>query len=266
MSLRKLLSFRLEHVLGKLKTPDSCMWRQSCGGRELMNNSHKSSKRDQLIEEYREFVEHVAGKLISSLNLPKKHFEDHVASGCLGLVEAAERYDDSMGTDFKHYAYFRIRGAIIDGIRRHSDLSSRAYHFTKTLKATQDLREDDFKQEREHDTASGLAKVLDYAAKGALAFRYSLEEVSEEVSSLHAESGNPEDILEQQDSNKRLRAALEVLDERERAIIESYYFKGQSFVEISAEQEGLSKSWISRLHSRALKKLQEHFMELDAND
>ncbi|MCB0335520.1 MAG: sigma-70 family RNA polymerase sigma factor [Bdellovibrionales bacterium] len=226
-----------------------------------MATKQAKAKRDKLIEEYREYVEQIVGKLISTLGLPTKHFEEHVAAGYLGLVEAAERYDSSMGTDFRRYAFFRIRGAIIDGIRDHSDLSTKAYYFTKALKATQDLREQDIALERSYDTASGLAQLLDYAAKGALAYRYSIEEVLEEVSQVEDENLNPEGALIRRNQSQQLLRALEVLDEKERDIIHAYYYRGKTFVQISEEENGLSKSWISRLHARALQKLQEHYQE-----
>src|SRR5690349_24935646 len=79
----------------------------------------QQSQRDRLILSHLGLVRHVAGKLLAQLP-PGLDAENLEAAGILGLVEAAAHYDPARGTQFNTYAYPRIRGAILDELRRNS--------------------------------------------------------------------------------------------------------------------------------------------------
>jgi RNA polymerase sigma factor for flagellar operon FliA len=224
-------------------------------------------KRDALIEEYRDYVQAIVGSLIQTLGLPGKNFEEFEAAGYLGLVEAASRFDFNCGREFKFFAFLRIRGSIIDSIRECADVSGIAYHRARAFQAAHKYREvqaevDQTAPSKKKKGRRGLEKVFDAAAAGLLAFRLSVLDVEEEISGHHENPHNPEAQLFQKRDREIVQRFLATLPEKERFIIEEFYFKDKSFVEIAEEYEGLSKSWISRLHARALDRFRE-FLEAE---
>jgi RNA polymerase sigma factor for flagellar operon FliA len=78
-----------------------------------------------------------------------------------------------------------------------------------------------------------------------------------ETAAAHQELQNPERVLQRKREAKKMRAIVATLPEKERTIIEQYYFHDRKFIEVAEQFSGLSKSWVSRLHDRALDLLRE---------
>jgi RNA polymerase sigma factor FliA len=212
--------------------------------------------RDALIESYQEYTRAVARQLMRSHGLPTNLFDEFVAAGNLGLVEAAERFDFREGVEFKNFAFLRIRGAIIDSIRQSSHLSRKAYRRARALEAMYDSRE----QENQLDASKPrLDKILEIAARGALSFRLSMADAEDEVSRVESHGQTPEALLDAKKHYLLLCKLVQDLPDRERYIIEQYYFRGASFREIAEGADGMSKSWVSRLHSRGLELLRSRY-------
>lgn len=235
---------------------------------ETAASEEKISARDALITECQAYVCRVASSLIRRLALPFELREDLTAAGYLGLVEAAERFDFREGSSFRPFAFLRIRGAIIDCVRRSSDLSASGYRMAKALRAAHDLREEGGAQyaKKTGSSRAGLAHILDYAAKGALAYRLSMNGREARRSSAFHDLCDPGKKLEVKQEEEIFRKIVATLPEKERLIIEEYYFNDKSFSDISEEYSGMSKSWISRLHARALERLKEAFLQLRAEE
>ena len=216
-------------------------------------------KRDGLIQEYREYVCHVVGYLINTMHLPRENFEEFVAAGNLGLVEAAERFNFDLGTSFKNYAFMRIRGAVIDSIRECSDLSGRAYKYSKAIQAIQEagivMHQDleQISQERTNQSKRRvLSEIMQYAARGVVAHRLSMKDSHEELTTENTPRENAEVEFLAKENKKNIYTILATLPKKHRFIIEGYYFEDKSFVEIAKELGNVSKSWVSRIHAQAL--------------
>lgn len=232
-------------------------------------NESRERNRDALILHYQHYVKQVAGSLVTKMNLPHQMFDEYVSAGYLGLVEAAERYDSSHGKDFKSYAYLRIRGAIIDSIRRTADVPGYVYNrYVKALKAAHELREELYEQQsREKDKPVNdamLSQVLEYLSLSALAFRISQHDVESELSSMEDSALNPGRLFEIKEDNEIIHSLIDSLPSKERYVVKSYYFEGKSLVSIAEEQGDVSRSWVSRLHARALKILKEKYSDAHA--
>ena len=91
-------------------------------GTEFYNQEAAKSRRDQLILAHLPMVKHVIGRLVGRLpsGIDAENLE---SAGILGLVEAANRFDPERGVKFETYVYMRIRGAVVDELRRNSCLS-----------------------------------------------------------------------------------------------------------------------------------------------
>lgn len=233
-----------------------------------MEAAIRQERRDALIEEYQDYVHYVVGYLIQSMSLPAQYFDEFVSAGYLGLVEAAERFDFESGRPFKNFAFLRIRGAIIDSIRECSELTGKAYRYARALRAADELRQELTSEldlagaEASLEAKDRLGAVLDYAAKSVMAFRLTLGECENKVTTRDSYGESPEVLLRRKQQSELFRSMVATLPEKERLVIEEYYFNDKSFTEIADEQAGLSKSWISRLHMRALQRLQERWQEL----
>ncbi len=221
-------------------------------------------RRNSLIEEYQEFVETVVARLIRSMNLPATLRDEFISAGFFGLIDAASRFDDSRGLDFRSYSFIRIRGAIIDYIRTSCTLSGHAYRAFRALEAAQEIREVDMMRRTttpaEVHAGGEPLRVLERSALACMLTQLRDARPDE----LRHEILNPERILQKKRESEKIRAIVATLPEKERTIIEQYYFHDRKFVEVASHFAGLSKSWVSRLHDRALEMLRDKLSEVVA--
>jgi RNA polymerase sigma factor for flagellar operon FliA len=217
----------------------------------------EKSRRDQLILEHLGLVRHLVGKLVTELP-PGVDVDNLESAGILGLVEAAHHYDPERGAQFKTYAYSRIRGAVLDELRRNCPLPQhmlqqvarvrRAYEellppvSTSTLAAATGLTEEEVA-----DTLAAirLTHLVSWEDHGALL-------------GTRLEDRQQPHLLAEKDEQKRLLVeALNALDERDRLIVTLYYLEDLRLKEI-AQVLHLSESRVSRLMSAALFHLGEY--------
>jgi RNA polymerase sigma factor FliA len=219
--------------------------------------------RDRLIENNRPLVRGMVKEIIKTLP-SYVDVDDVYANGYLGLVEAAEKYDPRYGTSFSTYAYYRIKGAIFDGLRKSSPNTKRlnvklrfAANANEVLKSFLDDETSRPPNLNVDDEIAQAENVVDH-----LIPIYWL--------SLHADfkNPNPEDYQahdERLENEELINFLLEQLSEEDREVIEMIYFNDDPQVEM-AKRMGISKSWASRLHMRAIKNLRELMKKHDAFD
>lgn len=219
-------------------------------------------QRDALIEQYQGYVRATVRKLIAYLGLPANRFDDFVSAGYLGLVEAAGRFDQRTNDSFQNYAFLRIRGAVIDSIRRESDLKGVAYKRARAVAAAHEIRMEEFNSAVKQKPASqkrsashDLERVLDLASKTALTHRLSFSDAEDELNESENAAPTPEQAFEKKEGEERIQQLLATLPEKERLVLENFYFKDMSFTDIAQHHAGLSKSWVSRIHDNGLSKL-----------
>ncbi len=180
-----------------------------------------------------------------------------------GLLDAARRYDASRGVPFRAYANLRIRGSMLDGVRSTMPLPRRAHERLRGLEAAD--RVDDCALEttyvpgaaapepRQADKALAehLATMAMAVAMGMVASTGRGQD-GELVAIDGAES--PEDALGRAELVALVREALDDLPHQEAELVRRHYLEGERFDHV-ARDLGLSKSWASRLHTRALQRL-----------
>lgn len=227
------------------------------------------SARDRLVEDHLHLVHGIAAKLRGQLG---KTMEpgDLVAYGTKGLIEAADRFDPTLGVAFSTFAYYRIRGAMFDGMRCMGWYSRGDYaRFRAEERASQYLA-DAVAQEAAEQRAGATAPVADQSTL--------LESIASllggvaaiHITSLEAAQDQPDDKFQAPDEamakaegSRRVRAAIAGLPDKERRLLELYYFADRS-LEDAGQELGLSKSWASRLHARAVRHLREALAEGEA--
>jgi len=189
-------------------------------------------------------------------------FEELVSLANAGLAEAASRYDPSRGASFATFAWYRVHGAIVDGLRRATHLPRRTWARLVALRAASEYLEN--RAEREvaatragapaPSGAAALTALRDAMSAIRTMYVTSLEGMREQGFDPGAEAPP---IVEQLDTRKlkaRLREAIERLPARERALVQKHYWEGKNLLEAGAEL-GISKSWASRLHAQAVERL-----------
>jgi len=214
-------------------------------------------ERNQLIEQYLPYVRSIAGKIMKTLSA-HIDFNDLVRHGEVGLIEAADRFDPKMGVNFKTFAYYRIRGAIYDGLREMGWLSRSQYAKQKFQEAAGNFLSsamspiDGMPQSPVVEELEAVADIV-----GGLVPIYITSLEAADVLQIEDERGvSASDELELGESRRAVQEAISELPEQEKEIIHLYYFQDLTLQEVS-ERLGLSKSWASRLHSRAVQHLQQ---------
>ncbi len=185
------------------------------------------------------------------------------------LVEAAERFDARQGVAFSTFAYYRIRGAMYDGMRTMGWYSRADYARYRAEERANEYMQNQADREgasradgpaapptaREAETLAEIASVL--STVGTV-----------HITSLDAAASVPDERLPPPDAqlewrelSGRLRQALTRLPEKERRLMELYYL-GDKNLEEAGRVLGLSKSWACRLHARAVELLRAEMAEV----
>lgn len=211
--------------------------------RAYQTSTHQAL-REQLIIDHLPLVRNVLGRLMATLpdHLDRENLE---AAGVLGLVEAAHHYDLTRNVKFGAFAYFRIRGAILDELRRNCPLPQ--HMLEKWARVREALSEIDGPVSMEEVAATcgctetELEECFD-------AIRLTRPETWDETFDLAGTE--PVSDIEREDRASRLADAITQLDDRLRAIVTMYYRDQLTLKEIG-EVLGLSESRISRLLQHA---------------
>lgn len=216
---------------------------------------------DDLIVEHialvKRIAQHLAARLPSSVDI-----DDLLQAGMVGLLEAARNYDARRGASFETYAGIRIRGAMLDDIRKH-DWTPRSVHhkYRQVAEAIHEIE----RETAEPAAPAAVAKRLDISldeyhrilADSASSRLFSLEESIEEsgIRPPPAAAGNtPEQEFGKGQFRERLAAAIDNLPDRERLVLSLYYEQELNLKEIGAVLE-VTESRVCQIHGQAVTRL-----------
>ena len=222
--------------------------------------SDNPSPRNEVIERCLPLAKSIAAKLRLAHGLAAP-FDDLYALGVDGLMQAADRFDPTRGVAFTTFAYYRIRGAILDSLRRepqpHLLAASRVApaRAPRVIAAALPANDNARTSERSEADEDHPGWSLSEPATVHLASVQELDSLPDES------APHPDEEVERQWLARRVRAALEALPEIERRIIQLHYYEELSFSEIGAEL-GICKPWAFRLHNKALRQLRQALAEL----
>jgi len=198
--------------------------------------------------------------------------DELMSFGREGLWDAARRFDESRGVPFRGYANFRVRGAIIDGVRASARLSRRTHERLNGLQAAARVSEgalEDLAAPRAPGagTAEAEQALGDHLAAMATAMAAGLiaptAHDDEGQRTLVATGENPEEAYGSAQLRELLASAIGDLPHDEAELVRRHYLEGARFDHV-AQDLGLSKSWASRLHTRALTRLAKKLRGLSA--
>jgi RNA polymerase sigma factor for flagellar operon FliA len=205
---------------------------------------------------------------------PTVELEDLIAYGQVGLGEAARDFDPGRGSRFSTYAYYRIRGAIYDGL---SKMAWFEHGHAAQVRYSQ-MSEDVLRLEGE-DNPSDEAASLESDARWfrdisrtlavvQLASRSGCEPSEEEsagAAMIDPSAPDAADVAMNHETRERLHAVIDALPPMAARLIKGVYFEGLTIQE-AGQRMGVSKSWASRLHSRALQQLAHMLSGVESSD
>jgi len=222
----------------------------------------------KLVEENLHIVEAVVRKVAP--NLPHGVAREEIVSeGIMGLIEAAQKFDSKRGVKFEKWAEIRIRGAIIDYLRRTDIISRPSRLIIKQIaKTIKELQNKLGREPEDEEVAKELGMTLDEyrteLEKISCLSILSLDEVifdpdSKEGKKLYEmitdeHINDPMNFAANSNLREIIEQALEKLDDKEREVIKMYYLDGFHMKEISKKLK-VSESRISQIHSKAMLKL-----------
>jgi RNA polymerase sigma factor for flagellar operon FliA len=222
------------------------------------------SEENARFESALDLVETMVRRIARELG-PGVELEELRSYGREGLLDAARRFDPERGVPFRGYASFRVRGAIIDGVRASARLPRRAHERLSGIaagaRASEGLLEDAFAPVAPGATAEDADRALgEHLAAMATAIAVGLLSTtvygdSNERIPLSPEA-SPEEALGRAEMLELVRRTIAELPKEESELVRRHYLEGERFDEV-AKELGLSKSWASRLHTRAIKRLTE---------
>ena len=225
-----------------------------------------------LVTKHAPLVKRIAYHLMSRLP-PSVQADDLIQSGMIGLLEAAKNYDATQGASFETYAGIRIRGAMLDEIRK-CDWAPRSLHrkVREVSEAIREIESSEGRDARDAEVAERLGISLDayhqilQEASGHKVF--SVEELvagTESVTeSLCEPIQGPLDELEVSEFKRGLGNAISGLPEREQLVMSLYYDEELNLREIGAIL-GVSESRVCQIHSQALMRLKARMSDWRIN-
>lgn len=220
--------------------------------------------REKIILEYAPLVKIVAGRLCMYLGNTVE-YEDLCSYGIFGLIDAIDKYDLAKDVKFETYASLRIRGSILDQIRKMDWIP-------RTIRQRQ-RQIDEAIKELESKTGRAatdeeIAAALNISEDEYLKWQSQLNVTNVVSLNEFVEAGNepvmeaehnshfiqPEDNVSKQELKEKLEEALAKLTDREKSVILLYYYEDMTLKEISATLD-ISESRVSQLHTKAIQKM-----------
>ena len=221
--------------------------------------------REQLIIEYSQLVKLVAGRLSMYLG-HNVEYDDLVSYGIFGLIDAIDKFDYGKNVKFETYASLRIRGAILDQIRKMDWIPRSLRQKQKKIDAAMSkIEAETGKAATDEEIAAELGISLDelnnWQGQAKMTNLVSLDEFTEEGTETakmeavgNARFEHPEEAVEKEELKKMIVEALDTLTEKEREVVVLYYYEEMTLKEISMVLE-VSESRVSQLHTKALNKM-----------
>ncbi len=239
------------------------------GRRKLLEEYSKAKSpeaREKLILEFAPLVKIVAGRLSMYLGY-NVEYDDLVSYGIFGLIDAIDKFDCFKEVKFETYASLRIRGAILDQIRKMDWIPRTIRQKQKKIETViREVEQATGHAATDEEIAAGLGisedEYLEWQSQMKITGLVSLNEYMEQGSDVSQDYGrhttarfeSPEERIEKEELAKVLGDALQLLTEKEQKVITLYYYEELTLKEISSILE-VSEPRVSQLHTRALQKM-----------
>lgn len=222
--------------------------------------------REKIIIEYASLVKVVAGRLSMYLGY-NVEYDDLVSYGIFGLIDAIDKFDLGKDVKFETYASLRIRGSILDQIRKMDWIPRTVRQKQKKIEeAIKQVEARTGRNASDEDVAKELGigeiELNDWQSQLKVTNVVSLNEFVEQGGEPVMDARNnshfvqPEESIQEDELKEVLKETLDLLTEKERKVILLYYYEELTLKEISNILE-VSESRVSQLHTKALLKMRK---------
>ncbi len=234
----------------------------------LPNGEATDENLSAVVERYAPLVKRIAHHLL--LRMPASvQIDDLIQSGMIGLLEAAKKYDVSKGASFETYSGIRIRGSMLDEVRK-GDWAPRSVH-RKSRKVAEaikiieartgkDAKDQDIAKELEIDLNAYYAILQDASGSRLFSFDDIMEGDDSAIELAAGELPGPCDGLQRDSFKAHLSSAIDGLPDREKLVLALYYDEELNLKEIG-EVIGVSESRVSQIHSQAAMRLRSRLSD-----
>ena len=231
-----------------------------------MRSRQRQAKENPRVVAHLPFVEQLARRVAATM--PHSiDIGDLVQDGVIGLIDAAHRFDESRGIKFETFAERRIRGAMIDALRKDAwprgvrrqrrELEAAREQLRRELGCEPSLADLAAKMgSDEKRLGRTIVRINAIESTSPLASGENLDESTLPAALIPSEPEQPDTAYEKSEIKDRIRAAIESLPPREQKVIGLYYYQEATMKQIGAEI-GVNESRVSQLHARAIRRLRD---------
>lgn len=225
---------------------------------DLYSDSFDHDKIEEIVRQHAHLVKANAYHLVSKLPC-NVQVDDLIQVGMIGLLDAIRLFDESKGASFETYANIRIRGSMIDELRRNSWLSQNALkNIRKIATAIEQIEAKKQQPASSKDIADLLGISLDeYYKMSANSYVMNFKDIDAIQESLVVEENidnGPFNSLERSQLKLLLVTLINTLSEKEQLVLSLYYNEGLTLREIG-EAIGVTEARVSQIHSESVAKL-----------
>lgn len=226
---------------------ESALWAE-------FGRSRAADAREQLISMHMPFARIMAAKLYAARTHREVEFDEYLQFARVGLMEAADRFDASLGFKFQTYAASRINGAILNGMRSYSEIHEQVAARKRIMSERMESLQAEVPAVDPGDAGAVFSRLAEIAI--GLALGFALDDTGM-VRSQHADA----ELLDQtytgvelRQLKRRVRALLDTLPERQRQVMTCHYLQNMPFGQIATLLD-LTRGRISQIHKEALERL-----------
>ena len=229
--------------------------------------------KEQIIQEYIPLVKYIASRVMFGKN-KYMEYEDLVSYGLIGLMDALNKFDSTKGMKFSSYASIRIKGSMIDELRKNRPISKGAMDKLNGYNRAIDTLQSELLREPTNDEIAthleiSLREVAEIESYINYISMVSLENViyseDEDINLIgiieDKNSPSPEAYLQEKEQLEILAQAINLLKEKDRTVLNLYYYEHFTLKEIGTVLN-VSESRVCQLHSRAISNLRECMKKL----
>jgi RNA polymerase sigma factor FliA len=232
--------------------------------------------KEQIVLKYIPLVKYIASRVIIGKS-KYIEYEDLVSYGMIGLMDAINKFDESKGMKFSTYSSIRIKGAMIDELRKNSPISKGAmdklnkYNLAMDILQKKFLREPSDKEIAKElkisvDDVSEIESYINYISVVSLEdMIFSEDDDMPLMGTIEDEkSPSPYKLLEEKEEIEYLTKALDNLNDKDKTVLSLYYYDGLTLKQIGKVLD-VSESRVCQLHSRAIVHLRKELVRLKYN-
>ena len=230
----------------------------------------------EVLKKFIPLVKYIAGRVIVGKSRYIE-FEDLISYGMIGLIDAFNKFDSSKGVKFSSYASIRIKGAMIDELRKNSPISKGAMDKLNRYNAAVEKLQNELSREPSTEeianslglSVSDIGEIegyINYISVMSLEnLIYTEDDDMPLIGSVEDKmSPSPEKSLEEKEQLEYLAKAIEMINEKDKTVLTLYYYEGLTLKQIGSVLE-VSESRICQLHSRAIMHLKKELQKLKYN-